>query len=86
MVVPCGEWLFTQEVRSAKHWRKGKDVNGIINVDVLKGVAGMSSYVVVGERLHSICNVTAPLLSTLWSGGVSGNSVFGAWLHRFGEL
>ena len=32
MAMTCGEWLFTQEVRSAKHLREGKGTKGVFNV------------------------------------------------------
>ena len=66
MAVTIREWLLTQEVRIAKHWKEGKDVDSAIDVDELTGVAGMSSSKVDLEGRGKIWGVTASVLSTLF--------------------
>ena len=66
MAVTIREWLLTQEVRIAKHWKEAKDVDGAIDVDELTGVAGMSSSKVDLEGRGKIWGVTASVLSTLF--------------------
>ena len=66
MAVTIIEWLLTQEVRIAKHWKEGKDVDGAIDVDGLTGLAGMSSSIVDLEGRGKIWGVTASVLSTLF--------------------
>ena len=65
MAMTCGQWLFTQEVRSAKHWREVKGTKGVFNVYELKVVAGVSSYIVGGEGVDNICGIRAFVLWTL---------------------
>ena len=52
-------------MRVAKHWREGKDVDGAIDVDVLTGMAGVRSFIVVLEGRGKIWGVAASVLLTL---------------------
>ena len=52
-------------MRIAKHWREGKDVDGAIDVDVLTGVAGVRSFIVVLEGRGKIWGVAASVLLTV---------------------
>ena len=52
-------------MRIAKHLREGKDVDGAIDVDVLTGMAGVRSFIVVLEGRGKIWGVAASVLLTL---------------------
>ena len=49
-----------------KHWREGKDAEGVISVDELKGLSGLRSHIVVRGRGDNRCAATASVLSTLF--------------------
>ena len=47
-----------------KHWREGKDAEGVISVDELKGLSGLRSHIVVRGRGDNRCAATASVWST----------------------
>ena len=48
-----------------KHWREGKDAEGVISVDELKGLSGLRSHMLVRRRGDNRCAATASVLSAL---------------------